>query len=46
MDNIYYENSITNIQQLDKDQEKAFKLLKDGANVFLTGGGGTGKSFV
>ena len=34
------------MQSLNKSQEKAYKVLKSGANVFLTGRAGTGKTFV
>ena len=34
------------MQNLNKSQEKAYKILKSGANVFLTGRAGTGKTFV
>lgn len=32
--------------KLNKEQEKALKILKSGKNVFLTGQAGTGKSFL
>lgn len=35
-----------NIEKLTASQEKAFELLKQGKNVFLTGEAGTGKSFL
>ena len=31
---------------LDEQQQKAVNIVLKGKNVFLTGGGGTGKSFV
>ena len=34
------------IQKLTPSQERAFELFKDGHNLFLTGKGGSGKSFL
>ena len=34
------------MESLDKDQQDAMRRMISGQNIFLTGGGGTGKSFV
>ena len=36
--------NITNI--LTIDQERALKVMRSGANIFLSGAAGTGKSFL
>lgn len=40
------ENLSTTNKQLTKDQKTALALLESGENIFLTGGAGTGKSFL
>ncbi len=39
------EQVVTNSDELNKEQKNAFDLMRKGKNVFITGPGGTGKSF-
>lgn len=41
-----YENADILIEKLNDDQKNALSIMNEGGNVFLTGGAGTGKSYL
>ena len=46
LEELHYKHMSESLSKLTKDQEKAWNAIIQGKNVFITGGGGVGKSFI